>query len=112
MIDTEFRMSGALSRSEQPCRAILAPEFTRELSQAFVTVSQPSGQSCHLHSIPGIGPDSPCSLGRYMARLNILSAGFPAIAGSRKVLPREFLPGKGLCLSEVSPNGGVLAAFF
>lgn len=98
--------------SGQPCRAILAPELTGELSQGFVTVSKPSGQSCYLHSLPGIGPDSTCSLGRYLARLYILSAGFPAVAGSQEVLPREFLLGKGLHLSEESPNGRVLAATF
>lgn len=47
-----------------------------------------------------------------MARLYILSAGFPAVAGPQEVLPREFLLGKGLLLSEESPDGGVLAATF
>lgn len=42
-------------------------------------ISQPSGRSDFLHSLPGVDP------GMYVARTHILSAGFSAIAGSKEV---------------------------
>lgn len=42
-------------------------------------VSQPSGQSGFLHSLPGVDQ------GMYVARTHILSAGFSAIAGFKEV---------------------------
>lgn len=51
-------------------------------SEAFTMVSQPSGQSGFLRSLPGVDP------GMYMARMHILSAGFSAIPGSKEVQQR------------------------